>query len=111
MLSRKTAFFHKKHRRPATFSRNRHTASRHFLPLRLGGRIPGFDMDSKFGNCMDGLVLVDLRETDPKIPARFMGRKQAEQFHAMLRHKRGKVFEPDRKVGLLRSFALGHGMC
>ncbi|WP_279388708.1 hypothetical protein [Pseudodesulfovibrio tunisiensis] len=40
-----------------------------------------------------------------------MDRKQAEQFHAMLRHKRGKLSEPDCKVGLLRSFALGHGMC
>ncbi|WP_147820218.1 lysophospholipid acyltransferase family protein [Salidesulfovibrio onnuriiensis] len=50
--------------------------------LKLGGKILGFNVDPDFGNCMDGLILVDLRNTDPKILARFMGRPEACAFLA-----------------------------
>jgi putative hemolysin len=41
--------------------------------LRLGARVLSFNVDPAFGNCVDGLVLVDLRKTDPKLLKRFMG--------------------------------------
>ena len=50
--------------------------------LKLGGRILGFNMDPDFGNCMDGLILVDLMNTDRKILERFMGKDEAAGFCA-----------------------------
>ena len=44
---------------------------RHYL--RLNARILSFNVDPAFGDCLDGLILVDLRKTDPKILKRFMG--------------------------------------
>lgn len=41
--------------------------------LRLGARVLSFNVDPALGNCVDGLVVVDLRRTDPKILRRFMG--------------------------------------
>jgi putative hemolysin len=44
---------------------------RHYL--RLNARVLSFNVDPAFGHCLDGLILVDLRRTDPKILKRFMG--------------------------------------
>jgi putative hemolysin len=44
---------------------------RHYL--RLNARILSFNVDPAFGHCIDGLIVVDLRTTDPKILRRFMG--------------------------------------
>ena len=41
--------------------------------LRLGARLLSFNVDPAFGHCIDGLIFVDLRATDPKILRRFMG--------------------------------------
>ncbi|MGC4086688.1 MAG: GNAT family N-acyltransferase [Polyangiaceae bacterium] len=41
--------------------------------LRLGGKLLGFNVDARFSGVLDGLVLVDLTETDPKILARYLG--------------------------------------
>ncbi|MGH8327120.1 MAG: hypothetical protein ACRET2_10195 [Steroidobacteraceae bacterium] len=40
--------------------------------LRLGGRVLGFNIDADFANSLDCLILVDLRETDPKVLRRYM---------------------------------------
>ncbi len=40
---------------------------------KLGGRILGFNVDPDFANCLDGLMLVDLRHTDPRLIERFAG--------------------------------------
>lgn len=48
--------------------------------LKLGGKILAFNMDPGFGDCMDGLILVDLHNTDRKLLNRFMGAEQAERF-------------------------------
>ncbi|WP_207263102.1 GNAT family N-acyltransferase [Desulfovibrio sp. Huiquan2017] len=50
--------------------------------LKLGGKILGFNMDPDFGNCMDGLILVDLLKSDPKVLSRFMGRDGVNRFLA-----------------------------
>jgi hypothetical protein len=50
--------------------------------LKLGGKILGFNVDPDFGNCLDGLILVDLLQTDPKTLGRFMGREGMADFMA-----------------------------
>lgn len=48
--------------------------------LKLGGKIIGFNVDPDFGNCLDGLILVDLMESDPKVLGRFMGKDGVKSF-------------------------------
>lgn len=47
--------------------------------LKLNGRLLSFNLDKAFSNTLDGLLLVDLRQTDPKILKRFIGPQGAEQ--------------------------------
>lgn len=48
--------------------------------LKLGGKIIGFNVDPDFGNCLDGLILVDLMQSDPKVLSRFMGKEGVNAF-------------------------------
>jgi putative hemolysin len=48
--------------------------------LRLGARVLSFNVDPAFGNCVDGLIVVDLRKTDPKLLKRFMGDEGYQAF-------------------------------
>lgn len=48
--------------------------------LKLGGKIIGFNVDPGFGDCLDGLILVDLMKSDPKVLARFMGKRGVNAF-------------------------------
>lgn len=48
--------------------------------LKLGGRILGFNIDEAFNNALDGLIMVDLRQTDARVLAKYMGREAAERF-------------------------------
>jgi putative hemolysin len=50
--------------------------------LRLGGRIIAFNVDGKFGNVLDGLLVVDLRQIDPSILERYMGKPAMIAFRA-----------------------------
>ncbi len=50
--------------------------------LKLGGKIISFNMDPDFGNCMDGLILVDLMQSDTKKLSRFMGKDGVTAFQA-----------------------------
>jgi putative hemolysin len=49
--------------------------------LKLGGKIAGFHHDRRFGS-FDGLIVVDLLQTDPRFLKRFMGRAEAESYLA-----------------------------
>jgi putative hemolysin len=40
---------------------------------KVGGRLVGFNLDRKFSDVVDGLVIVDLRQTDPSVLERSMG--------------------------------------
>jgi len=60
--------------------------------LKLGGRLLGFNVDRQFSDVVDGLIMVDLLETDPKVLQRYMGREQAEQFLAW--HRGGSGARP-----------------
>jgi putative hemolysin len=50
--------------------------------LRLGGRLLGFNIDREFANALDGLLMVDLRRTEPTVLARYMGEAGAAAFRA-----------------------------
>jgi putative hemolysin len=50
---------------------------------KVGGRMIGFNVDHKFSDTLDGLVVVDLRQTDPVVLERYMGREAATRFHQM----------------------------
>lgn len=50
--------------------------------LKLGGRLLGFNVDRAFSDVVDGLIMVDLTETDPKVLQRYMGKEAAEAFLA-----------------------------
>jgi putative hemolysin len=47
---------------------------------KIGGRLLGFNVDPKFSNALDGLVVVDLREVDPGVLERYMKREAATRF-------------------------------
>ena len=50
--------------------------------LKLGGRILAFNVDPDFGDGVDGLILVDLRRTDAKVRAHYMGAEADAAFRA-----------------------------
>jgi putative hemolysin len=47
---------------------------------KIGGRLLAFNVDGKFSNVLDGLVLVDLRRTQASVLDRYMGRDAASRF-------------------------------
>lgn len=50
--------------------------------LKLGAKLLAFNIDPDFGDVLDGLILIDLRQTDPRILGRYMGRENARAFFA-----------------------------
>lgn len=50
--------------------------------LRLGGKLLGFNVDPSFADVLDGLILVDLTKTEPKMLERYMTRPGMERFLA-----------------------------
>jgi putative hemolysin len=51
--------------------------------LRLGGRLLGFSVDRNFTDALDGLIMVDLRQTEPLMLARYMGKPETDAFLAL----------------------------
>jgi hypothetical protein len=50
---------------------------------KIGGKLIGFNVDRKFSKVLDGLVVVDLRQTDPAVLDRYMGREAAARFRQL----------------------------
>jgi len=50
--------------------------------LKLGGRLLGFNADDQFSDALDGLIMVDLRASEPRVLARYMGEEGAVAFLA-----------------------------
>ena len=48
--------------------------------LKLGGRLLGFSSDAAFNDALDGLMKVDLRESDPRMLLRYMSAEGAARF-------------------------------
>ena len=72
---------------------------------KVGGKLVGFNVDRKFSNVLDGLVVVDLRQTEPAVLERYMGqegefdsgrctalRQRAEGFTLHLEERRRVAF-------------------
>jgi putative hemolysin len=58
--------------------------------LKMGGRLLGFNVDRDFGDCIDGLIMVDLRLTEERVLQRYMGQEGARGFlqrHEVIREK------------------------
>lgn len=58
---------------------------RHYL--RLGGKLLGFNVDDSFAGALDGLIVVDLTRTDPRLLERYLGKAESA---AVLQHHRQK---------------------
>jgi putative hemolysin len=52
---------------------------------KIGGKLLGFNVDRKFSNVLDGLVVVDLRQTDQTVLERYMGKESAMKFRSIHR--------------------------
>lgn len=50
---------------------------------KIGGKLLAFNVDRKFSHVLDGLVVVDLRQTDPAVLERYMGRENAVRFRSL----------------------------
>jgi putative hemolysin len=50
--------------------------------LKLGGRLACFNVDESFSGVIDGLIVVDLLRTEPKVLQKYMGREQAAAFRS-----------------------------
>ena len=48
--------------------------------LKLGGKIISFNVDKDFQDVIDGLILIDLRKTDTRTRARYMGDEPSRTF-------------------------------
>lgn len=61
-------------------------ATHHTIPillkqyLRLGGKFLGFNIDQNFGDVLDGLIYVDLSETDTRMLSRYLGKEEHTKF-------------------------------
>ncbi len=61
------------------------TLLKHYL--RLNGTLLSFNVDKAFSSCLDGLILVDLLETDPKLLAKYMGEEACAAYLEKHRNK------------------------
>jgi putative hemolysin len=59
--------------------------------VRLGGKLLAFSVDPRFGDTLDGFVMIDLTRTAPEILARYMGKEQARSFFAWHRTPHPRV--------------------
>lgn len=50
--------------------------------LKLGGKLLGFNLDTQFGDAIDGLIMVELPKTDLKTLQKYMGREEATAYLA-----------------------------
>ncbi len=50
--------------------------------LRLGGKLLAFNVDPAFSHVLDGLILVDLVQTDPTLLGKYMGSEAAKKYRA-----------------------------
>ena len=60
------------------------TLLKHYL--KLDGELLAFNVDPEFGSCIDGLIMVDMLKTDPKLLKSYMGARQTieyRKFHGL----------------------------
>ena len=54
--------------------------------LKVGGKLLGFNLDPEFSDALDGLIVVDLTKTEPRLLERYLGKAEAQEF---LKHQKG----------------------
>jgi putative hemolysin len=59
--------------------------------LKLGGKLLSFNIDPSFGNVLDGLIMVDLTHTDPRLLKRYM---QPEGLSSFMSYHRPQSIHP-----------------
>ncbi len=64
--------------------------------LKLGGKVLCFNVDQEFGDALDGLIVVDLTLTDPKLLRRYMG---TEGLHSFLDYHSAPSVRPAKIAG------------
>jgi putative hemolysin len=64
---------------------------RHYL--KMNGRLISFNVDPAFGKCLDGLIMVDLTKSDPKLLRAYLTTEGAESFLAFQKAEAGKAVE------------------
>jgi putative hemolysin len=57
--------------------------------LKLGGQLLAFNVDPKFNNCLDGLITVDLAQTELKLLERYMGTREGREFKLLHQNLEG----------------------
>ena len=58
--------------------------------LKLGGRLLGFSADKQFNHALDGLIMVDLRNSETRLLERYMGEDGLDAF---LAHHRAEALQ------------------
>lgn len=48
--------------------------------LKLNGKLLAFNVDPEFSSCIDGLIVVDILKSDPKLVKIYMGREQMKAY-------------------------------
>jgi len=66
--------------------------------LKLGGQMLGFNLDPNFSDVVDGLVYVDLDQTDRRVLEKYMGKEGFAEFAAFGAAQRAEQAE-DQLVG------------
>jgi hypothetical protein len=64
--------------------------------LKLGGKLLSFSVDRKFSDALDGLIVVDLTQTEPKLLERYLGKEEAEKFLEFQKGTYGSHSDRDR---------------
>jgi hypothetical protein len=52
---------------------------------KVGGKLLAFNVDRKFSNVLDGLVVVDMRQTEDAVLDKYMGPEAAAKFRSFHR--------------------------
>jgi len=68
---------------------------------KVGGRLLAFNLDRKFSDVLDGLVIVDLRQTEPILLERYMGREALKDFRRF--HGLDQSLDKTDSVGVMQA--------
>jgi putative hemolysin len=68
---------------------------RHYL--KLGGKLLAFSVDPLFSDALDGLIVVDLTKTPPKLLERYLGKAESARFLQYQKGKHGTVQSCSRR--------------
>lgn len=55
--------------------------------IKLGGRFLEFNVDKEFNDALDGLIVVDLRDTEKELLQYFIGKGNTENYLAAIKHR------------------------